>query len=144
MQSEIPKEIPGYQQSEALGAAGITAETFLWVDRMAKEPKTKIKPTNIFQFIYYSSFVLQSSYPLSTILLAALGFYYVVEIENMCSEPYKIDCTINVSKRYLVFVQGKGVNLFLEPHFLFYYSRVHISWNEVFSKILKKPSIVQK
>ena len=25
-----------------------------------------------------------------------------------------------------------------------YYSRVHISWNEVFSKILKKPSIVQK
>ena len=24
------------------------------------------------------------------------------------------------------------------------YSRVHISWNEVFSKILKKPSIVQK
>ena len=52
MQSEIPKEIPGYQQSEALGAAGITAETFLWVDRMAKEPKTKIKPTNIFQFIY--------------------------------------------------------------------------------------------
>ena len=24
------------------------------------------------------------------------------------------------------------------------YSRVHISWNEVFSKILKKPSILQK
>ena len=24
------------------------------------------------------------------------------------------------------------------------YSRVHSSWNEVFSKILKKPSIVQK
>ena len=24
------------------------------------------------------------------------------------------------------------------------YSPVHISWNEVFSKILKKPSIVQK
>ena len=25
-----------------------------------------------------------------------------------------------------------------------YYSRVHVSWNEIFSKILKKPSIVQK
>ena len=123
MQSEIPKEISGYQQSEALGAPGITAETSLWVGRMAKEPKTKIKPTNIFQCIFLvdnSSFVLQSSYPLSAILHAALGFYYVVEIGNMCSEPYKIECTINVSKRYLEFVQGNGVNLFLEPHFLFY------------------------
>ena len=47
-----------------------------------------------------SSFLLKSWYPLSTILHGALGFYYVVEIGNMCSEPYKIDSKINVSKRY--------------------------------------------
>ena len=51
---------------------------------------------------------------------AALGFYYVVEIGNMCSEQYKIDSTINVSKRYLVFAQHNCLNLFLDQHFLFY------------------------
>ena len=57
----------------------------------------------ISQFTFHedrSSFLLKSLYPLSTILHGALGFYYVVEIGNMCSEPYKIDSKINVSKRY--------------------------------------------
>ena len=61
----------------------------------------------ISQFTFHedcSSFLLKSWYPLSTILHGALGFYYVVEIGNMCSEPYKIDSTINVSKRYLVHI----------------------------------------